>query len=82
MACRALALVGEGITAGEVVKDQGIVRLELRELFVHQKALVVAAPFGVIIAEQLQRFYVPRVAADDAFHEFNLNVQRPLLLAG
>jgi len=35
-----------------------------------------------MVAQQLERIHVQGIAPDDSFHEFDLKVQRPRLLAG
>ena len=60
------------MTAGEIVEDERAVRLELGQLLVHLQAVVESSALGIMVSQDLQRFDVLRIAADEPFQEGNL----------
>ena len=78
---RLLELPGERATAREVIVDQRVTGAQPDELLVHFEAVNEPPALRVVIAEELQRLHVLRIAADDAFEKTNLDVQIALLRA-
>jgi hypothetical protein len=70
------------MTAGEIVKDERVARLEPGQLLVHSQAVVESSPLGVMVSQHLQRFDVLGIAADEPFQERDLDVQLARFLAG
>jgi hypothetical protein len=70
------------MTAGEIVKDQRVARLEPGQLLVHPQAMVESSTLGVMVSQHLQRFEVLGIAVDEPFQERNLDVQLACFFAG
>jgi hypothetical protein len=68
-------LFGERVAAREVVKDERVLRFEVREAFVHLQPFRKTSTPGVVIAEELERVHIIWIAADDALHEFNPRIE-------
>lgn len=76
----ALKFLGERVTAGEIVKNQRVLRLKAREVFIHFEAFSEEAALGVVVAEQLERIHVIGIPADDPLDKLNLGIE--VALAG
>jgi dihydroflavonol-4-reductase len=69
------------VAARQVVEHQRILRTEMRQLFINAQALAITPPARVVVAQDLQRLHVGRIAPDHAFEEPDLDVEVALLLA-
>jgi hypothetical protein len=78
---RQIEIAVQGVTAGQIVKNEWVARLKAGQSFVHFKAEVVLAALRVMIAENLEGFDVFGVSPDNSFHESNFNVKVSNLFA-
>ena len=72
----------KGVTAGEVIKDHWIARLQPGQLPVHPQAMIMFTALGVIVSQHLQRLDALRVAADKPLQEGDFDIQLPGFFPG
>ena len=69
------------MAAREIVEHDRAVRLELGQLLVHLQAVLKSPSLGIMIAQDLQRLHILRIAADQSLQEGNLYIQLARLFA-
>ncbi len=72
-------LAHQRITAREVVKHGRVVRAEPRQLLIDLQPPFKSPPLRIIIAENLQRLDVLRIALDDALQKTDFDIEVSLL---
>jgi hypothetical protein len=76
-----MEFASERMATGEIVEDERVARLELGQLLVHSQAAIETSALGVMVAQDLQRFDVLGIAADEAFKEGDFDVELASLFA-
>src|SRR5579885_423621 len=71
----AIKLASERITAGQIVKDHRLVRLQPRQTLVQLQPFQVTSALRVKISQQFQRVHVIGVPADETFEELDFDVE-------
>ena len=68
-------VAGQRVTASEIVKDQRVARLELRQPLVDFEAVFELPPLAVIVPQQLQGFDISGIAPNNPFQKCDLDFQ-------
>jgi hypothetical protein len=68
-------VAGKRQAAGEIEKYLRIAGTQRLKLTVHSETVLDPAAAGVVVAEQLQRFHVSRIATDESLEETDLDVE-------
>jgi len=65
----------ERVAARKVIKDQRVARFEAGKALIHFQTVFELAALSVVIAENLKRFNVLRIAADNSLEETDFHIK-------